>query len=73
MENEGDIDPASTANVKQDDGTNHQKGRNNLKKNDELMYDPTPSEVLTSHSPSSTEASDDERGEKPVDITPRME
>ncbi|KAG5630763.1 hypothetical protein H5410_002480 [Solanum commersonii] len=51
----------------------HQKGRKNLKKNQELLCEPTRSEALTSHSPSATEASDDERGEKLVDVMPRIE
>ncbi|KAG5630749.1 hypothetical protein H5410_002466 [Solanum commersonii] len=51
----------------------HQKGRKNLKKNEELLCEPTRSKALTSHSPTAIEASDDERGEQPVDIMPRIE
>ncbi|KAG5596531.1 hypothetical protein H5410_037763 [Solanum commersonii] len=36
-----------------------------------MLPDPTPSEALTSHPPSTTEASDDEHGEKAIDVTTR--
>lgn len=35
------------------------KGRKNLKKNEELFYEPTRSKVLTSHYASATKATDD--------------
>ena len=35
-----------------------------------MLLDPPPSEALTSHPPSTTEASDDNRGEKPINVTP---
>ncbi|KAH0740382.1 hypothetical protein KY290_033425 [Solanum tuberosum] len=35
-----------------------------------MMLEPTPSEALTSHPPSTTKASDDDRGEEPIDVTP---
>ncbi|KAG5621215.1 hypothetical protein H5410_006433 [Solanum commersonii] len=39
-----------------------------------MLFDPTPSEALTSHPPSlTTEASDDDRGEEPIDVTPGEE
>uniref|UniRef100_M1BEM6 Uncharacterized protein n=1 Tax=Solanum tuberosum TaxID=4113 RepID=M1BEM6_SOLTU len=38
-----------------------------------MLLDPTPSEALTSHPPSTTEASDDDRGEEPIDVTPGEE
>lgn len=41
------------------------------KKNEELLFDPTPSETLTSHSASATEAIDDEH--RPTYVTPRVE
>ncbi|KAG5585530.1 hypothetical protein H5410_045964 [Solanum commersonii] len=34
-----------------------------------MLLDPTPSEALTSHPPSTTEASDDERGMEAIDVT----
>ncbi|KAG5605362.1 hypothetical protein H5410_026854 [Solanum commersonii] len=42
----------------------HQKGRKYLKKNEELLCDLTVSNALTSHSHSTTMASDDERKEQ---------
>uniref|UniRef100_M1ALI1 Uncharacterized protein n=1 Tax=Solanum tuberosum TaxID=4113 RepID=M1ALI1_SOLTU len=38
-----------------------------------MLLEPTPSEALTSHPPSTTEASDYDRGEEPIDVTPREE
>ncbi|KAG5618698.1 hypothetical protein H5410_018522 [Solanum commersonii] len=38
-----------------------------------MLLDPTPSEALTSHPPSTTEASDDERGKEAINVTTREE
>uniref|UniRef100_M1AU52 Uncharacterized protein n=1 Tax=Solanum tuberosum TaxID=4113 RepID=M1AU52_SOLTU len=38
-----------------------------------MLLDPTPSEVLTSHPPSTTESSDDEHGEEDIDVTTRKQ
>uniref|UniRef100_M1DBY7 Uncharacterized protein n=1 Tax=Solanum tuberosum TaxID=4113 RepID=M1DBY7_SOLTU len=38
-----------------------------------MLLDPTPSEALTSHPPSIIEASDDDHGEEPIDVTPGEE
>lgn len=34
-----------------------------------MLLDPTASEVIKSHPPSTTEASDSDRGEDPIDVT----
>lgn len=41
-------------------GKNTKRYERIIKKNDELLSDPTPSKVWVSHSPSTSEASDDE-------------
>ena len=46
MASEGDINATNAANVKQDVGKKHCKGRKNLKKNEEIPIEPTPSEAL---------------------------
>ena len=38
-----------------------------------MLPDPTPREALTSHQPSTIEASDEEMGEDVIDITTREE
>lgn len=45
----------------------------NHKRNEELLFDPKPSETLISYSPSPTEASDDEPEELHIDVTPRIQ
>lgn len=64
MENEEDINTASTTCIRQDVGEKHRKGRKKHNKNEELLSNPTPSEALTSHSPLPTEASDDEHDDE---------
>ncbi|KAG5568609.1 hypothetical protein H5410_064377 [Solanum commersonii] len=59
-------DTSSTTNVWLDGGKKHRKGSKNLKST-------TPSKALTSHPPSTTEASDDDCGEEPIDVTPGKE
>ncbi|KAG5570841.1 hypothetical protein H5410_060607, partial [Solanum commersonii] len=49
------------------------KGQKHLKSNEELLLEPTPSKVQTSHSLLTTKASDDGRGEETIDITPGVE
>ncbi|KAG5615052.1 hypothetical protein H5410_014876 [Solanum commersonii] len=69
MSNEEDMNAPSTTNVFLDGGKKNWKGNKNQKINEEMLLDPTPSEVLTSHPPSTTEASDDELGEEAIDVT----
>ncbi|KAG5579552.1 hypothetical protein H5410_050179 [Solanum commersonii] len=38
-----------------------------------MFLDPTPSEALISHPPTTTEASDDEHGDESINITPGVE
>ncbi|KAG5616093.1 hypothetical protein H5410_015917 [Solanum commersonii] len=66
MTNDGDINASSPTNVKQDGGKKHLKGKKNLKRNEELLLDPTPNKALTSHRLSTTKASDDKRGGSPL-------
>uniref|UniRef100_M1DG19 Uncharacterized protein n=1 Tax=Solanum tuberosum TaxID=4113 RepID=M1DG19_SOLTU len=73
MTNEGDINVSSTTNVRQDGGKKHRKGRKHLKSNEKLLLDPKPSEASTSHALSTTEASDNERDEEPINVTSRVE
>ncbi|KAG5625455.1 hypothetical protein H5410_010673 [Solanum commersonii] len=69
MATERDVTATSTTNVRSDGGKRNRKGKKHQKSNEEMLLDPTPSEVLTSHPPLITEASDDELGEKAIDIT----
>ncbi|KAG5611716.1 hypothetical protein H5410_022997 [Solanum commersonii] len=73
MATEEDMNAASTTNVRPDGGKKNHKGKKHQKGSEEMLLDPTLSEVLTSHPPSTTEASDDDRGEKPIDVTPGEE
>ncbi|KAG5627988.1 hypothetical protein H5410_013206 [Solanum commersonii] len=73
MATEGDVIAASTTNVRPDGGKKNRKGKKHQKGSEEMLLDPTPSEALTSHTPSTTEASDDDRGEEPIDVTPGEE
>uniref|UniRef100_M1DQ09 Uncharacterized protein n=1 Tax=Solanum tuberosum TaxID=4113 RepID=M1DQ09_SOLTU len=73
MANEGDVNATSTTNVRPDGGKKNHKGKKHQKSNEEMLLDPTPSEVLTSHPHSTTEASDDELGEEAIDVTVREE
>ncbi|KAG5619677.1 hypothetical protein H5410_004895 [Solanum commersonii] len=69
MATEGDVNAASTTNIRPDSGKKARKGKKHQKSHEEMLLDPTPSKALTSHPPSTTEASDDERGEEAIDIT----
>ena len=60
--NRRDIVDAITTNVRMDNGKKDRKGKKNQKGNEEMMFDPTPCEVLTSHPPSTTEENEDELG-----------
>ncbi|KAG5592295.1 hypothetical protein H5410_042809 [Solanum commersonii] len=66
---EGDVNAASTTNVHSDGGKKARKGKKHQKSHEEILLDPTPSKALTSHSPSTTEVSDDERSEEAIDVT----
>ncbi|KAG5595484.1 hypothetical protein H5410_036716 [Solanum commersonii] len=63
---EGDVNAASTTNVRSDGGKKNRKGKKHQKSHEEMLLDPTPSEALTSHPPSTTEASDDELRRRPL-------
>ena len=69
MASVGDINGASTTNVRIDSGEKNRKGKKHQKGREEVLADPTPSEMLTSHPPSTVEASDDELGEDAIDVT----
>ncbi|KAG5580735.1 hypothetical protein H5410_051362 [Solanum commersonii] len=49
---EGDINAASTTNVRLNGGKKARKGKRHQKSHEEMLLDPTPSEALTSHPPS---------------------
>ena len=68
MTNEGDVNAASTTNVRLDGGKKHRKIKNPQKGHEGMLPDPTPSKALTSHPPSTTEASDDELGKENIDV-----
>ncbi|KAG5611039.1 hypothetical protein H5410_022320, partial [Solanum commersonii] len=69
MTTEGDMNTASTTNIRSEEGKKNRKGKKHQKGCEEMLLDPTPSEALTSHPPSTTEASDDELGEEAIDVT----
>ncbi|XP_049388521.1 uncharacterized protein LOC125852885 [Solanum stenotomum] len=69
MATEGDVNAASTTNIRPDGGKKSRKGKKHQKSLEEMLLDPTPSEALTSHPPSTTEASDDEHGEGAIGVT----
>ncbi|KAG5607385.1 hypothetical protein H5410_028877 [Solanum commersonii] len=73
MATEGDVNAASTTNVHSDGGKKNLKGKKHQKGSEEMLLDPTLSKELTSHPPSTTETSDDDRGEEPIDVTPGEE
>ncbi|KAG5632909.1 hypothetical protein H5410_004626 [Solanum commersonii] len=68
MANEGDVNAASTTNVRPKRGKKNRKGKKHQKGNEEMLLDRTPSEVLTSHPPSTTKARDDELGEEAINV-----
>ncbi|KAG5595791.1 hypothetical protein H5410_037023 [Solanum commersonii] len=69
MATEGDVNAASTTNIRPDGEKKAQKGKKHQKGHEETLLDPTPNEALTSHPPSTTKASDDEPGEEAIDVT----
>ncbi|KAG5573487.1 hypothetical protein H5410_063253 [Solanum commersonii] len=73
MATEGDVNAASTTNVRPERGKKNHKGKKHQKGSEKMLLNPTPSEALTSHPPSTTEASDDDRGEEFIDVTPGEE
>ncbi|KAG5624594.1 hypothetical protein H5410_009812 [Solanum commersonii] len=69
MPNEGEVNAASTTNIRLDGRKKNRKGKKHQKSNEEMLLDPTPSEALTFHPHLTTEASDDELGEEAIDLT----
>lgn len=70
---EGDVNAASTTNIRFDGGRNIFKGKNQHKSRKEIMVNLTPSEMLIGHPPSTIEASGDEHDKEIVDVTNREE
>ncbi|KAG5571105.1 hypothetical protein H5410_060871 [Solanum commersonii] len=68
MATEGDVNAASTTNIRSDGGKKSRKGKKHQKSPEEILLDPTPSEALTSHPPS-TEAGRRNAGEEAIDVT----
>ena len=60
MANNGDVNDASTTNIRMDGGKKNRNWKKHQMGSQKVMDDSTPSEVLTSHQPSTVEASDDE-------------
>ena len=54
---EGDVKSTNTTKIHLDGGKKNLKGKKNKKGNEEVLPIPTPSDVITSHLPSITEAS----------------
>ena len=52
-----------------DGGKKNRKGKKHQKGNEEVLPELTPSEALTSHPPSTAEASDEELCEDAIDVT----
>lgn len=50
-------------------GKKNRNGKKHQKGNEEVLHEPTPTEALTSHPPSTIKASDDELGEDAIDVT----
>ncbi|KAG5594988.1 hypothetical protein H5410_036220 [Solanum commersonii] len=69
MATEGDINAASTTNVRPNGGKKTRKGKKHQNSHEEMLLDPTPSEALTSNPPSTIEGSDDELGAEAIDVT----
>ena len=69
MATKGDVNCAYTTNVRMDGGKKNRKRKKHQKGNEEVMLEPTPSEALTSHPPSTAEASDDELRKDAIDVT----
>lgn len=60
MASKGDINATDAAKVRPHAGKKQRKGKKNSKKNDEMLVEPAPSEILISYSPSNTDVSDDQ-------------
>ncbi|KAG5597377.1 hypothetical protein H5410_038609 [Solanum commersonii] len=69
MATEGDVNAASTTNVRLDGGKKNRKGKKHQKSNEKMLHDPTPSEALTSRPPSTIEVSDDELSKEAINVT----
>ena len=65
---EGDVNSANTTKIHLDGGKKNLKGKKNKKGNEQVLSNPTPSDVITSLPPSIIEASDDELGEDVIDV-----
>lgn len=72
MARQGDFNATNADNIRPDVRKKSRKGKNS-KRNEEVMIEPMPSDVLTYQSLPATEVSDDERGEESVDVMPGME
>ncbi len=69
MTNEGDgVGAGTTTNVRPDGGKKSKKGKKQLKGNEVIVADPTPSDVQTSHPPPIVDVSDEDTGEDAVDV-----
>ena len=66
---EGDVNNANTTKIHLDGGKKNLKGKKNKKGNEQVLCNPTPSDVITSFPPSIIEASDDEHGEDVTDVS----
>ncbi|KAG5596132.1 hypothetical protein H5410_037364 [Solanum commersonii] len=73
MANKGDFNATSITNVRLDSGKKLRKGKKYHKSSEEMLLDPTPSETLISHPPSTTEENDDKHGDEVIDVTTREE
>ena len=73
MATEGDVNSTSTTNIHMDGGKKNRKGKKHQKGNEEVFLNLVPSETLTSRSPSTVEARDDELGEDAIDVNFREE
>ena len=70
MTNEGDVIGASTTpNVRTDGVKKNKKGKKQLKGNEGILPEPTPSEAQTSQLPTIVDGSGEETGEDAVDVT----
>ena len=68
MTTEGDINGASTTNVRLDGGIKNRKGKKHQKGNEEVLPELRPSEALISHPPTTVEASDEEMGKDVIHV-----
>ena len=69
MTNEGDVNVASTTNIRMDGGRKIFKEKRHHKSSKEMLFDPTPSKELTCHPHFTIETSDDDCGNEAIDAT----